>query len=138
MVYNVPVIKMIKFRRYKHKVIPYNQENIDKFKDPDNMLKHAKCNDDTFGWMFVDRKSDELIGYVGCEGDMVVALEVVSDYKGKGYASRLLKLAQSRDANKLSVNKDNKHAIDVYRHLGYNVYDKDDAMLYMKKRKAKL
>ena len=69
---------------------------------------------------------------------MVVALEVVSDYKGKGYASRLLKLAQSRDANKLSVNKDNKHAIDIYRHLGYNVYDKDDAMLYMKKRKAKL
>jgi len=33
---------------------------------------------------------------------------------------------------KLSVDKDNDHAIDVYKHLGYEEYDSDDQMIYMK------
>ena len=57
------------------------------------MLKHAKCNDDTFGYFFINKKNKDMVGYVGCEGDIVVALEVSPDYKGRGYASRLLRLA---------------------------------------------
>lgn len=123
---------MIKIRRHTYYVLPYSQENIDRFKTDDNMLKHARYNKDTFGWFFVNKKRNELVGYIGCEDDIVIALEVNSDYEGHGYASRLLRLAQSRDANKLSVNKDNTHAINVYKHLGYKEYDNDDNMIYMK------
>ena len=96
------------------------------------MLKHARYNKDTFGWFFVNKKRDDLVGYIGWEGDTVIALEVSNQYEGRGYASRLLKLAQSRGANRLSVDKDNTHAIEVYKHLGYKEYDSDDKMIYMK------
>ena len=32
---------------------------------------------------------------------------------------------------KLSVDRDNEHAIEVYKHLGYKEYDSDDKMIYM-------
>ena len=121
----------MKFRKHTYYTLPYSQENIDKFKSSENMLKHARCNDDTFGWFFVNKKRDELVGYVGCENDIVIALEVMPDYEGRGYASRLLRLAQGRGAVKLSVDKDNTHAIEVYKHLGYKEYDSDDKMIYM-------
>ena len=122
----------MKIHKHTYYSIPYTQKNIEKFKSSENMLKHARYNDDTFGWFFINKKRDELVGYVGCENDTVIALEVSSDYEGHGYASRLLKLAQGRGAVKLSVNKDNTHAIEVYKHLGYKEYDSDDNMLYMK------
>ena len=126
---------MTKLKRHSYYLLPYNEKNISKFKSSDNMLKHARCNDDTSGWFFVNRKSGDMVGYVGWENDIVVALEVSKEYEGRGYASRLLKLAWCRNANKLSVNKDNEHAIDVYKHLGYKEYDSDDNMIYMEKEK---
>lgn len=95
------------------------------------MLKHARCNKDTFGWFFVNKKRDNLVGYVGCEGDTVIALEVTPQYEGHGYASILLDLAKERGVTKLSVEKSNTHAIDVYKHLGYEEYDSDSKMIYM-------
>jgi ribosomal protein S18 acetylase RimI-like enzyme len=44
----------------------------------------------------------------------------------------LLKLAKGRGSIKLSVDKNNIHAIEVYKHLGYQEYDKDNKMIYMK------
>lgn len=123
----------MKVKKRTYIIRPYTQKNIDRFKSPDNMLRHARCNDDTFGYFFINKKRKDLVGYVGCEGGIVVALEVSPDYEGYGYASRLLRLAQYRGADKLSVNKDNTHAIDVYRHLGYREYDSDKNMLYMEK-----
>lgn len=123
---------MLQIRRHTYYSLPYSQDTIDRFKSSENMLKHARSNKDTFGWFFVNKKRDDLVGYVGCEDDTVIALEVTTHYEGKGYASRLLNLAQSRGAVKLSVDKDNKHAIDVYKHLGYEEYDSDDRMIYMK------
>jgi hypothetical protein len=46
------------------------------------MLKHARYNKNIFGWFFVNKKDDNLIGYIGCEKDTVIALEVMSDYEG--------------------------------------------------------
>lgn len=123
---------MVKLRLHIYYTLPYTQENIDKFKSSDNMLKHARCNKNTFGWFFVNKKDNNLIGYIGCEKDTVIALEVMSDYEGQGYASRLLKLTKGRGTIKLSVDKNNTHAIEVYKHLGYKEYDKDNKMIYMK------
>ena len=125
----------MKLRKHTYYSLPYSQENIDRFKSSENMLKHARYNDDTFGWFFVNKKRDELVGYIGCENDTVIALEVMPDYEGRGYASRLLRLAQRRSAVKLSVDKSNEHAIEVYKHLGYKEYDSDDKMLYMEIKK---
>lgn len=123
---------MVKLKLHTYYIIPYNRENITKYKSSDNILKHARYNKNTFGWFFIDREFDDLIGYIGCEGDTVIALEVTSDYKGRGYASRLLNLAKARGVVKLSVDKNNTHAIEVYKHLGYKKYDSDNRMIYMK------
>ena len=95
------------------------------------MLRHARCNSNTFGWFFINRERQNLVGYVGCENDTVIALEVTRKYEGRGYASRLLALAQGCGATKLSVERSNTHAIEVYKHLGYRTYDRDSRMLYM-------
>lgn len=95
------------------------------------MLKHARCNKDTFGQFFINKNSNNLVGYIGCEDDTVVALEVMPEFEGRGYATRLLRYAWSKDVTRLSVEKNNAHAIDVYKHLGYKEYDSDDKMLYM-------
>lgn len=122
---------MIKIRRHTYNVEPYSQEMIDKWKSSENMLKHARCNKDTFGEFFINKKYKDLVGYIGCEGDTVVALEVMPEYEGRGYARRLLRYAWSKDVTRLSVEKNNAHAIDVYKHLGYKEYDSDSKMLYM-------
>ena len=83
---------MLKIHPHTYYVLPYNQENIDEYKDKDNMLKHARYNKETWGRFYINKKRDELVGYVGCEGDTVIALEVMPDYSGRGYASRLLRL----------------------------------------------
>ena len=54
------------------------------------------------------------MGYVGIEGDTIVALEVPEKFQGRGYATRILSFAVRNDADKLSVNRNNSHAIDVY------------------------
>ena len=123
---------MVKLRLHTYYTLPYTQENINKFKSSDNMLKHARYNKNTFGWFFVNKKDDKLIGYIGCEKDTVIALEVMSDYEGHGYAKRLLNLSKGRGVVKLSVDKNNTHAIEVYKHLGYKKYNSDNKMIYMK------
>lgn len=95
------------------------------------MLKHARSNKDTFGQFLINKNSNNLVGYIGCEGDTVVALEVMPEFEGRGYATRLLRFAWSKGVTRLSVEKNNAHAIDVYKHLGYKEYDSDDKMLYM-------
>ena len=83
------------------------------------------------GCFFINRKTGDMVGYVGCEDDTIVALEVSDDYQGRGYSSRLIRHALRDGAYKLSVNKSNEHAIDVYKHFGFKVDDEDKNMLYM-------
>lgn len=128
----------MKIKLHTYKAYPYSQELIDRFKSPDNMLKHARCGKDTRGMFFVNRRDRDLVGYIAFEGDTVIALEVAGKYEGKGYAKRLLKIAEACGADKLSVNKKNEHAIEVYKHLGYRKYDSDDAMIYMRKEVSEM
>lgn len=123
----------MKVKRRKYDVKRYCQELIDRYKSKDNMLKHARYDDETFGYFFIDRKYDDWIGYIAFENDIIIALEVNKKYQGKGYAGRLLKLANSRGADKLTVNKNNENAIEMYNHLGWKTYKKTDKMLFMKK-----
>lgn len=122
-----------RIRKYTYRILPYTQENIERYKSKDNMLRHARCDDSSFGQFYVNKKSGRMVGYVGCEGDTIVALEVSDGFQGRGYSSRLIMYALRNGAYKLSVNKSNEHAIDVYKHMGFEVYDEDRNMLYMQK-----
>lgn len=121
----------MKIRRFTYYIKPYSEDLIEKYKSSDNMLLHAKWTPEMKGCFFINKKKGDLVGYVGCEGDMIVALEVADGYQGRGYSKRLIQHALRNDANKLSVNKKNEHAIDVYKHLGFKVDDEDSDMLYM-------
>lgn len=105
---------MLKIIKFPYKIEPYDQEHIDEFKSKDNMLSHARCNKDTIGYFYVSKKTGNLMGYVGIERDTIVALEVPEKFQGRGYATRLLSFAVRSGADKLSVDKNNSHAIDVY------------------------
>jgi ribosomal protein S18 acetylase RimI-like enzyme len=113
--------------------LPFNEENINKFKSRDNMLKHARyIPEKTDGIMLA--KGNTLVGYIAWEDDFIIALETSKNFRNQGIASRLLSKANENGANKLSVNKKNKDAIKVYLKLGWKVYDETEAMLFMIKK----
>lgn len=79
---------------------------------------------DTKGIMLVDKSTKSLIGYCAWENDYIVALEVLSDYREKGYGDVLLEKAIKSGCNKLSVSKNNTVAINLYKKHKFT-YDKD-------------
>ncbi len=110
--------------RNKYKEIPYNSENVNKYKSDNNLLRHAKTDKDVTGIMFIDKNTEDLIGYCAWKDNYIVALEVLEDYRGKGYGDVLLEKAIKSGCNKLSVSKNNTVAINLYKKHKFT-YDKD-------------
>lgn len=100
----------------RKKYIPYNQENITKYKSSNNMLKHARyVPGKTDGIMIVS--GNKLVGYIAWEGDMIIALETIEEFRNKGVGKLLLDICP---ANNLTVSKVNKKAIKFYEDLGWS------------------
>lgn len=119
--------------RNKYEEIPYNSDNVKKYKSNNNLLRHAKINKDTKGIMLVDKSTKSLIGYCAWENDYIVALEVLSDYRGKGYGDVLLEKAIKSGCNKLSVSKKNTVAINLYKKYGFkHTKDINEKVIEMK------
>lgn len=114
--------------------IIYNKENVEHFKDSENMLKHAKTEASIKGFMILNEKND-LVGYIAWDGDFIIAFEVIKKYRRNGYGTRLLKKAVKDGAVKLSVNKSNKESIKLYNDFGFRKYKSDKNMFYMKMSK---
>ena len=125
---------MVKARIKPYVYKPYNQYYIDKFKSSDNMLKHARFDGGQVGYFILSRKTGEMMAYIAWEGDMIIAVEVAPKFQKRGLCSTLLRMAEIRGANKLTVNKNNTEAINIYKHLGYKRYKSSSAMLFMKKK----
>jgi len=106
-------------KRKDYKEVPYTKDNIDLYKSPDNLLKHARIGKKVDGIMLVDKKTNELIGYVAWEGNYIVALEVISKYRGNGFGDILIKKAIGLGAEKLSVDKNNIAARKLYEKHGF-------------------
>lgn len=63
----------------------------------------------------------------------IQGLEVFGDNKGKGLGKNLLDIAVNElNATKLSVRKTNNIAKHLYEKYGFEIYDSDDYMNYMK------
>lgn len=106
-------------KRKEYKEIPWTPENIEKYRSGQNLLKHARSGKNIDGFMLIDSKTQDLIGYCAWEGDYIVALEVVSNYRRQGFGEDILKRAMKCGVRKLSVNKNNIPAISLYKKLGF-------------------
>lgn len=64
---------MIILKNNKLKEIPYNQENIDKYKSKDNLLRHARYIKGLTNGIFIVDEDSSLVGYIAWEGDTIIA-----------------------------------------------------------------
>ena len=107
------------------------KENIEKYKSQENMLKHARNTPGkTAGKLLINPAKDELVGYIACEEDTIIALEVSPGYRGKGIATDLI---NSSGANKLTVSKKNINAINLYKKLGFEIISETPKIYFMEK-----
>lgn len=122
---------MIILRKQKYKELPWTKENIEKYKSQENMLKHARNTPGkTAGKLLINPAKDELVGYIACEEDTIIALEVSPWYRGKGIATDLI---NSSGANKLTVSKKNINAINLYKKLGFEIISETPKIYFMEK-----
>lgn len=123
---------MIILKNNKLKEIPYNQENIDKYKSKDNLLRHARYIKGLTNGIFLLDNSNNLVGYIAWEKDTIIALEVISDYRNNGIATKLISKAVDNGVNKLTVRKNNINAINLYKNLGWKIDKETDKIYFMK------
>lgn len=124
---------MIIKRKLKYKELPYSQELINRYRSKENMLRHARYTPGkTKGMFLVDPKNDNLVGYIGWENNIIIALEVSKNYRKQGIGTYLLEKAVENGITKLTVSKKNTNAIDLYKSLGWEVYKETPKIYFMK------
>lgn len=113
------------------------EEVLQKYKQKEKNLSRVRVNKNTEGYLYTDKKGNP-VGMVNVEDKgngikYIQGLEVFSNNKNKGYGKKLLdKAVKEMGATDLSVRKNNKVAIDMYKKYGFNIDSEDDNMLYMK------
>ena len=111
-------------------------ESLKTYTSQASQLSHVRVNKNTNGYIL--QKDGKLKGIVNTErkkdGNIwIQGLELFGDAKGKGYSRHMLDIATKElGATRLSVNKNNKVAKHVYDKYGFEVYDEDGTMYYMK------
>lgn len=101
------------------KYIDYNSENVKKYKAENNMLIHARTGNGISGFMLIDN-SNNLIGYIAWQNKMIIAFEIVENYRKQGYGSKLLlKAINTGNIKRLTVSSSNKDAINLYKDFGF-------------------
>lgn len=96
------------------------------------MLSHARYIPvKTDGIFLIDNK-DNLVGYIGWENNIIIALEVSKNYRKQGIGTYLLEKAVENGITKLTVSKKNTNAIDLYKSLGWEVYKETPKIYFMK------
>lgn len=96
-------------------------------------LKHIRETCD--GYLYLDNEN-ECVAVVSIEnkGDynFIQGIEINKKYQGRGLSKQLLDIAVKEfNATKLSVNKKNLLAIDIYKKYGFKTYTETDNMLFM-------
>lgn len=112
--------------------IKLNKNVISQYKNKFPALRHIRENCD--GYLYLDKDKCVAVVAVEDKGDhnFIQAIEITKEYQGYGLSKQLLSVAvKGLDAKKLSVNKKNKLAIDIYRKFGFKQYDETDSMIFM-------
>ena len=98
-------------------------------------LRHIRVNNDTSGCIYTDK--DKIVAILNTEIKKngmiwIQALEIAEEYQGYGLSKQLLLIATKKyNAKYLSVDKNNKVAIDIYEKFGFHEYHKTDNMIFM-------
>lgn len=123
---------MIIKRKLKYKELPYSQELINKYKSKENMLSHARYIPGKTDGIFLVDNGNNLVGYIGWEGDTIISLEVSENYRKQGIGTYLLKKAIENGITNLTVSKKNTEAINLYKSLGWKIYRETQKIYFMK------
>ena len=118
------------------KILNYNESLIDKYKNKDNLLRHARyIPGKTEGIFLIDKRNDSLVGYAAWEGDTLIALEIIKDYQSLGLGKKLLAFCEENGVRKLTVSRKNIPAISLYRKSGWKNSKKQEnnKIFYMEK-----
>ena len=100
-------------------------------------LSHVRINNNTKGYIWIDKKTDMPAAIVNVEEKddgfiWIQAFEIFVPYKGHGLSKDILNVAiRELKATNLSVNKDNQVAIKVYKSYGFKTYKTTEAMYFM-------
>ena len=115
--------------------IPMTEENIKKYKSKAKGLSHIRTGEDYTGAIILDNK--DVVGFYNLRKSdrYIQALEVIEDYQSKGIGSQLLQECINKGATKLSVNKKNEKAINLYKKRNFKVVKEDNTMYYMELNK---
>lgn len=100
-------------------------------------LSHVRINNNTKGYIWIDKKTDMPATIVNVEEKddgftWIQAFEIFVPYKGHGLSKDILNVAiRELKATNLSVNKDNQVAIKVYKSYGFKTYKTTESMYFM-------
>lgn len=100
-------------------------------------LSHVRINNNTKGYIWIDKKTDMPAAIVNVEEKddgftWIQAFEIFVPYKGHGLSKDILNVAiRELKATNLSVNKDNQVAIKIYKSYGFKTYKTTESMYFM-------
>lgn len=100
-------------------------------------LSHVRINNNTKGYIWIDKKTDMPAAIVNVEEKddgftWIQAFEIFVPYKGHGLSKDILNVAiRELKATNLSVNKDNQVAIKIYKSYGFKIYKTTESMYFM-------
>lgn len=101
------------------------------------LLSHVRINNNTKGYIWIDKKTDMPAAIVNVEEKddgftWIQAFEIFVPYKGHGLSKDILNVAiRELKATNLSVNKDNQVAIKIYKSYGFKTYKTTESMYFM-------
>lgn len=93
-----------------------------------------RIEDNVINILYIDRKTDDPVGYFSVDQDrnMILAIDVSKKYRGRKVGSQLLKKAIENEGYILTVRKTNKIAIDMYLKNGFKIYGENSYQYIMK------
>ena len=100
-------------------------------------LSHVRINNNTKGYIWIDKKTDMPTAIVNVEEKddgftWIQAFEIFVPYKGHGLSKDILNVAiRELKATNLSVNKDNQVAIKIYKSYGFKTYKTTESLYFM-------
>ena len=113
------------------KRIDMNDANIRKYKSSNKGLSHIRTGKDYKGYIYID-SNDEVMGFINMRKSdkYIQAIEIDKKYQGNGLGKALLHELMKMGAKRLSVNKKNEKAINMYK-KNFSIEKEDEHMYYM-------
>ena len=116
--------------------INMTDNNIKKYKSKSKGLSHIRTGKDYTGIIYIDNQ-DNVVGFYNLRisDNYIQAIEVDKSYQSKGIGKQLLQECIKHGATRLSVNKKNEIAINMYKKNNFKIIKEDKNMYYMELNK---